>query len=314
MPLKLLGPDPHQIAAAEHPLGVLVAGQGGAALAGQLTEERRGEQQIRSEHAQRAAGVVVHATSAVIRPSIGSAPEWLDTSSAPPEGGQVLQPLHVDPEPALGQRPEQRQPSTCSVTSASKPNSSTSVVPGDAPSDEGQFPQRPGAPTRGPYRSVARRRWPPATSAPAVGSASPARVEAGFVGSGQSEMTSASVHASPPTRRSPAPAFAPQALPDAVGVQRPGVDPPSERRFPERLLGREAWLETEHAAHPSRVEPPTERRGRPPARLRGRAPHASRGSRRSERLEHHGGDRHGHPPPQPDEPPGRASTTRHRRR
>ena len=35
----------------------------------------------------------------IIAASGGSAPEWLDTSSAPPVGGHVLDPLHLGPEP-----------------------------------------------------------------------------------------------------------------------------------------------------------------------------------------------------------------------
>ena len=36
---------------------------------------------------------------AIVAASGGRAPEWLETSSAPPVGGHVLDPLHLDPEP-----------------------------------------------------------------------------------------------------------------------------------------------------------------------------------------------------------------------
>ena len=57
--LEALGPHAHQLTAAEHPLGVLVAGQRRAALAGHRADQRHPEDQVRAERAQEAAGVVV---------------------------------------------------------------------------------------------------------------------------------------------------------------------------------------------------------------------------------------------------------------
>ena len=59
MPLKPSGQTPTSSPPAQHPLGVLVAGQRGAALAGQLADDRHLEDQVGAERAQVAAGVVV---------------------------------------------------------------------------------------------------------------------------------------------------------------------------------------------------------------------------------------------------------------
>ena len=57
--LEALGPDADQLAAAEHPLGVLGAGQGGAAAARHRADERHPEDQVGAERAQEPAGLVV---------------------------------------------------------------------------------------------------------------------------------------------------------------------------------------------------------------------------------------------------------------
>ena len=62
----------------------------------------------------------------VISPSTGMVPEWLETTRAPPVGGDVLGAAHLDPEPLLGDRDAALAIRKRSVTSASKPYSSTS--------------------------------------------------------------------------------------------------------------------------------------------------------------------------------------------
>ena len=107
-PLEALGPDADQVAAAEHPLGVLVAGQGRAAAPGHLAHERHPEDQVGAEQAQEPAGVVVHRDHRHQR---------VDRDRARVVGhdqraalvGDVLDAAHLDAEPLLGDRPQQRE-------------------------------------------------------------------------------------------------------------------------------------------------------------------------------------------------------------
>ena len=109
MPLKPSGQTPTSSPPREQPLGVRVAGQGGAGLAGQLADERQLEDQVGAEQPQvRRPGVVVHGDlghQRVERDRAGVVGH--DQRAA--LGRDVLDAADLDPEPLLGERPQQRQ-------------------------------------------------------------------------------------------------------------------------------------------------------------------------------------------------------------
>ena len=108
MPLKPSGQTPTSSPPPQHPLGVLVAGQRGAALAGQLADERHPEDQVGAERPQVPAGVVVdgdHRHQGVDRDRARVVGD--DQRAA--LGGDVLDAADLDPEPLLGDRPQQRE-------------------------------------------------------------------------------------------------------------------------------------------------------------------------------------------------------------
>ncbi len=108
MPLKPFGPDAHELALAEHPLRVLVAGQGGAAAAGHLADERHPEDQVGAQRAQEPAGVVVH-HHAGHQGVDGQRAGVVGHDQRAALGGDVLDAADLDPEPLLGQRPQRRE-------------------------------------------------------------------------------------------------------------------------------------------------------------------------------------------------------------
>ena len=105
--LEALRPDAHELAAREHPLGVLGAGEGGTALAGQRAHDRHLEDEVGAERAQEAAGVVVHRQhghQAVERDGAGVVGDHQRAAL----GGDVLQAADLEPEPLLGDRAQRR--------------------------------------------------------------------------------------------------------------------------------------------------------------------------------------------------------------
>ena len=99
--LEALGEDADQLAVAHQPLGVGVAGQGGAGLAGQLGQHRHPEHQVGAEQPQVA--VRPGARRARRRQSISASsatvPEWLPTTSAGALVRQVLDAEDLGAEP-----------------------------------------------------------------------------------------------------------------------------------------------------------------------------------------------------------------------
>jgi hypothetical protein len=124
--LEALGPDADQLAGGQQPLGVGVAGQRVAGLAGQRAHDRQREDQVGAEHAQvRCAGWWSSSASAVITASSGMVPEWLADDQAPAGVGHVVQPA-VSTRNHFSYSGRSGGSSTCSVRSGSKPKSSTS--------------------------------------------------------------------------------------------------------------------------------------------------------------------------------------------
>ena len=107
MPLKPSGHTPTSSPPDEHPLGVLGAGQGGTALAGQRAHDRHLEDEVGAQRAQEAAGVVVHRQhghQAVERDGAGVVGDHQRAAL----GGDVLQAADLEPEPLLRDRSQRR--------------------------------------------------------------------------------------------------------------------------------------------------------------------------------------------------------------
>ena len=127
MPLKPSGQTPTSSPPREQPLGVLVAGQRRAALAGQLADERQsGRPGRRRAAAGDAAGCWSWTASSVISASSGIVPEWLDDDQRAALGRDVLDARGPRPGTTSRRSGAARPAGTCSVISGSKPNSSTS--------------------------------------------------------------------------------------------------------------------------------------------------------------------------------------------
>jgi hypothetical protein len=123
--LEALGPDADQLAAGEQPLGVGVAGQRVAALAGERRDHRQREDEVGGEHPQVAVGGWWSSSaSAVMSASSGTVPEWFATTSAAPVSGTLSSP-RVSTRNHVSYSGRSGGSRTCSVRSASKPKSST---------------------------------------------------------------------------------------------------------------------------------------------------------------------------------------------
>jgi len=107
--LEPLGEHPHHLARVEQPLRVRVAGQGRAALAGELGEHRDPEHQVRPEqtHVPVGRGLVVHRHrehQGVDRNRAGV----VGDEQRRAVGGQVMRPDHLDPEIVPVEQAQQR--------------------------------------------------------------------------------------------------------------------------------------------------------------------------------------------------------------
>ena len=104
-PLEALGPDAAQLAVGEQPLGVGVGGERGARLAGDLTDHRRLEHQVRPEHAQVPVGRVL-----VVDGHLGHQGVHRDRAGvvghdeATTGRRDVVDATHLDPEPRAVER------------------------------------------------------------------------------------------------------------------------------------------------------------------------------------------------------------------
>ena len=105
-PLEALRPDADQLAAAQHPLGVLAAGQGGATLAGQRARPpasgRPGRRRAAAAHRPAWSWI----TTIVISPSTGTRAGVVGDDQGATLGRDVLDAADLDPEPLLRDRPQ----------------------------------------------------------------------------------------------------------------------------------------------------------------------------------------------------------------
>ena len=102
-PLESLRPDADEVTPRQHPLGVLDAGEGRAALAGQRADDRHLEHQVGAQRAQGPVGVVVHREhrhQAVER----HRPGVVGHDERAALGRDVVQAAHLEPEPLLRDR------------------------------------------------------------------------------------------------------------------------------------------------------------------------------------------------------------------
>ena len=160
-PLEPLGPDSDQLPAGQHPLGVLVAGEGGAALAGQAADQRHPEDQVGAERPEEAAGLVVdrhHRHQAVDRQRAGVVRD----DECPALGREVLDATHLDAEPLLRDRTQagQQQPLGDLLVEAVLVDG---VVAGQPPPEERQEPSELRLPVVAEHLDRARTGTPPAT-------------------------------------------------------------------------------------------------------------------------------------------------------
>ena len=114
MPLKPSGQTPTSSPLPQQPLGVGVAGQRRAGLAGQLADDRRLEHQVGAEHPQVPVRRVV-----VEQRDLGHHRVQRDGAGVVGDdqraalGRDVLQPADLDPEVVLVQRAQQRPAAPC---------------------------------------------------------------------------------------------------------------------------------------------------------------------------------------------------------
>ena len=125
--LEALGPDADQLAAGQQPLGVGVAGQRRAGLAGQLADERHLEDQVGAEHPQVPVRRVL-----VVQRDLGHQRVQRDRAGVVGDDERAARrpacsPCRAPrPGTSAGRAGAAAASSTWSVSSASKPNSSTS--------------------------------------------------------------------------------------------------------------------------------------------------------------------------------------------
>ncbi|VXC21528.1 hypothetical protein NOCARDAX2BIS_480023 [Nocardioides sp. AX2bis] len=106
--LEALRPHADQLAPAQHPLGVLLAGQGRARLAGQGADDGEPEDEVGAQGPQETAGVVVHADHGHQAVDGDRAGVVRDHQRAP-DLRDVLGAPDLDPEPRARQRSQRGQ-------------------------------------------------------------------------------------------------------------------------------------------------------------------------------------------------------------
>ena len=188
MPLKPSGQTPTSSPRGQQPLGVGVARQRRAALAGQLGRRTASEHEVGAEHPQVPVRRVV-----VVQRELGHqrvdrrwCPSGWRRRARRPRSGMFSMPAHLDPEPLPVERPQRGQQHVLGELGV-EAELVDLVVAGEPPAQERQRRRRPGAPSagrgrpdraavrRGRARRPARRRAPAAVGAGAVGRAARAR-------------------------------------------------------------------------------------------------------------------------------------------
>jgi len=113
--LEALRPHPDKLPRGQQALGVGVAGQRRAGLSGEGAEAGRGEDQVGAEHAQVPPGRILAGRVVVDRDGGDGTVERPESAGVVGHeqrtavGREVLDAVHLDPEPLVIERPEQRE-------------------------------------------------------------------------------------------------------------------------------------------------------------------------------------------------------------